>query len=121
MIRGFGFNPTLLGLILGSRLDTPFFAKPADVVLYAAPAAIALALVNSWEEWGDGVRVAYCMAIAFCILAGLLGATGILTADYKQERWQRVSNAARVLAETLGAPRTIFSVVIAFALFAFHS
>lgn len=119
--KGFWFYSALLGLILGSRLDTPFFAKPADVVLYAAPAAIALALVNSWEEWGDGVRVAYCMAIAFCILAGLLGATAILTADYKQERWQRVSNAARVLAETLGAPRTIFSVVIAFALFAFHS
>jgi hypothetical protein len=41
--KGFWFYTALLGLLLGSRLDTPFFAKPADVVLYAAPAAIALA------------------------------------------------------------------------------
>jgi len=118
---GFWFYTALLGLLLGSRLDTPFFVKPADVVLYAAPAAVALALVNSWGQWNDGVRVAYCMAMVFCILAGLLGATAILMMDKKKESWQRVSNAARVLAETLGAPRIIYSVVIGFALFAFHT
>ena len=30
--KGFWFYTALLGLILGSRLDTPFYAKPADVV-----------------------------------------------------------------------------------------
>jgi len=119
--KGFWFYTALLGLLLGSRLDTPFFAKPADVVLYAAPAAIALALGNSWAQWGDGIRVAYCIAMIFCIVAGVLGGVAILTVDSKTENWQKASNAARVLAETLGAPRTIYSVVIAFALFAFHS
>ncbi len=118
--KGFWFYTALLGLLLGSRLDTPFFAKPADVVLYAAPAAIALALGNSWTQWSEGVRVAYCVAMTFCIVAGVLGAIAILTVDSKTGGTQRASNAARVLAETLGAPRTIYSVVIAFALFAFH-
>lgn len=118
--KGFWFYTALLGLLLGSRLDSPFFAKPADVILYAAPAAIALALGNSWEQWGEGVRVAYCVAVTFCIVAGLLGAIAILTLDSKSGSWQRASNATRVLAETLGAPRTIYSVVIGFALFAFH-
>jgi len=118
--KGFWFYTALLGLVLGSRLDTPFFAKPADVVLYAAPAAIALALVNSWTQWDDGVRVAYCLAMAFCIAAGLLGAFAILTVGGKNEGLQKFSNAARVLAETLGAPRTIFTIVMGFALFAFH-
>jgi len=118
--KGFWFYTALLGLLLGSRLDTPFFAKPADVVLYAAPAAIALALGNSWAQWDDGVRVAYSVAMAFCIVAGLLGSIAILTVDSKTDGWQRASNAARVLAETLGAPRTIYSIVIGFALFAFH-
>jgi hypothetical protein len=40
---GFWFYTALLGLLIGSRLDTPFFAKPADVIIYAAPAAVALA------------------------------------------------------------------------------
>jgi len=118
--KGFWFYTALLGLLLGSRLDTPFFAKPADVVLYAAPAAIALALGNSWAQWSEGVRVAYCVAVTFCIFAGVLGAIAIITADSKTRGWPRASNAARVLAETLGAPRTIYSVVIGFALFAFH-
>jgi hypothetical protein len=118
--KGFWFYTALLGLVLGSRLDTPFFAKPADVVLYAAPAAIALALVNSWTQWDEGVRVAYCLAMAFCIAAGLLGAFAILTVGGKNEGLQKFSNAARVLAETLGAPRTIFTIVMGFALFAFH-
>lgn len=119
--KGFWFYTALLGLLLGSRLDTPFFAKPADVVLYAAPAAVSLLLINVWGQWGDGVRVAYCIALAYCIFAGLLGAMAILMMDAKSAYWQRVSNAARILAETLGAPRTIYSVVIGFALFAFHS
>ena len=118
--KGFWFYTALLGLLLGSRLDTPFFAKPADVVLYAAPAAIALALGNEWVQWSEGVRVAYCIAMAFCIFVGLLGAASILTVDSKSIRWQRASNASRILAESLGAPGTIYSVVIAFALYAFH-
>lgn len=118
--KGFWFYTALLGLLLGSRLDTPFFAKPADVVLYAAPAAIALALGNSWPQWSDGVRAAYSVALSFCVFAGFLGALAILTVDSKSIFWQRTSNAARILAETLGAPRTIYSVVVAFAVFAFH-
>ncbi|MHB8471536.1 MAG: ATP-binding protein [Gammaproteobacteria bacterium] len=118
--KGFWFYTALLGLILGARLDTPFYARPADVVLYAAPAAIALALVNTWGKWDSGVRVAFVVAVTFCVIAGMLGVVAILLKDTKQPWLQRVSNAARVLAETLGAPRAIYTVVILFALYAFH-
>lgn len=118
--KGFWFYTALLGLLFGSRLATPFFAKPADVILYAAPAAVSLALINSWASWDEGTRVAFCVAMAFCVAAGLIGSVAVLTFNTKSLVWQRASNAARILAETLGAPRVIFSVVVAFALFAFH-
>lgn len=118
--KGFWFYTALLGLILGSRLDTPFFAKPADVVLYAAPAAISLALGSTWDKWDSGIRVAFVLAVTFCVIVGMLGAVAILARDTKQPWMQRISNAARVLAETLGAPRTIYTIVIAFSLYAFH-
>lgn len=118
--KGFWFYTALLGLILGTRLDTPFYARPADVVLYAAPAAIALALVNTWSKWESGIKVAFVVAVFFCVIVGILGAIAILLKDMKQPWQQRVSNAARVLAETLGAPRAIYTVVILFALYAFH-
>lgn len=54
------------------------------------------------------------------MFVGILGAVAILLKDTKQPWLQRVSNAARVLAETLGAPRAIYTVVILFALYAFH-
>jgi hypothetical protein len=118
--KGFWFYTALLGLIFGSRLATPFFAKPADVVLYAAPAAVSLALVNSWLSWDTGIRVAFSVAMIYCVLVGAIGSIAVLTFNSKSLGWQRASNAARILAETLGAPRAIFSVVIAFALYAFH-
>lgn len=119
--KGFWFYSALLGLILGSRLDTPFYAKPADVVLYAAPAAIALAMASSWMSWDSGVRVAFALAVLFCVSVGLLGAVAILLKDTKQPKLQHISNAVRVLSETLGAPRVIYTVVILFAIYAFHS
>lgn len=118
--KGFWFYTALLGLILGSRLDTPFYAKPADVVLYAAPAAIALALVNTWSKWESGIKVAFVVTVVFCVFVGILGSVAILLKDSKQPWLQRLSNAARVLAETLGAPRAIYTVVILFAIYAFH-
>ncbi|MBU0622653.1 MAG: DUF87 domain-containing protein [Gammaproteobacteria bacterium] len=119
--KGFWFYSALLGLILGARLDTPFYAKPADVVLYAAPAAIALALVSSSANWDSGIKVAFALAVTFCVIVGLLGAAAILLNDTKPPKLQQISKAVRVLSETLGAPRVIYTVVILFAIYAFHA
>lgn len=119
--QGFWFYTGLLGLIFGSRLDTPFFAKPADVILYAAPAAVALALANDWTAWDPGRRVAFVLAVFYCAAVAVIGGVAILTKDSTQERVLRASNVARVLGEVLGAPRIIYTVVVVFAIFAFHS
>src|SRR5688572_18784543 len=65
--KGFWFYTALLGLVLGSRLDTPFFAKPADVVVYAAPAAVALAMLGEWGSWDARSKVAYIAALTYCL------------------------------------------------------
>jgi len=119
--KGFWFYTAMLGLILGSRLDTPFFVKPADVVLYSAPAAIALIIGSSWDTWSFGVKLAFVTVIFICILISIIAACSILTKDAKTQSWQRFSDVCRVLAETLGSPRIIYTFVIAFALYAFHS
>jgi hypothetical protein len=118
--RGIWFFTALLGLLLGSRLDTPFFVTPAGVFLYAAPAAVALLLANGWSTWQPDTRIAFSVALGFCALCAALGAGAILTNRVADERWQRVSNACRILAETLGTPRMIYSFVVAFAIYAFH-
>ena len=116
--KGIWFYTALLGLLLGSRLDTPFFVTPASVFLYAAPAAIALLLSNAWNSWSRGIQIGFVVALGFCIFCAALATAAILTHLAKKESLQRVSNACRILAETLGTPRIIYSVVVAFALFA---
>jgi uncharacterized protein DUF87 len=117
---GFWFYTALFGLLLGSRLDTPFYAKPSDVVVYAAPAAVAIALVSTWSTWSIGIRIVYVIALSYCALSALLGIIAILTLPSRSARWQLTSNAARVLAETLGNPKQLYSVVFIFAVVAFH-
>lgn len=119
--RGFWFFTGLLGLIFGSRLDTPFFAKPADVILYAAPAAVALALANNWAAWDAGRRVAFVVAVFYCAAVAVIGGIAILTKDSRHESVLRASDVARVLGEVLGAPRTLYTVVVIFAIYAFHA
>jgi len=105
--KGFWFYTALLGLVLGSRLDTPFYVSPADVVLYAAPAAIALVLGNAWADWSEGIRIGYCIAMGFCVSIGVVAALAILTKDSEKLSLQRASNVCRILAEALGSPRVI--------------
>jgi len=47
---GFWFYAALLSLLLGSRLITPFYNKPVDVIAYAVAALIAMFLVNDWSS-----------------------------------------------------------------------
>ena len=118
--KGFWFYTALLGLVMGARLDTPFFARPADVILYAAPAAIALLLGSNWNAWNSGEKVAFSVALIYCVATGALGAISILSQDTRSNRLQRLAHTARVLAETLGSPRLLFTIVVIFALYAFH-
>ena len=118
--QGFWFYTALLGLVLSRRLDTPFYPTPADVVLYAAPAAVTLQLVNNWGQWASGERVAFTLAMSSCLAAGLLGTAAILTKDAAAEKARRFSNSARLILETLGTARCIYTAVLAFALYSFH-
>lgn len=118
--KGFWFYVALLGVVLGSRLDTPFFVKPADVVLYAAPAAIALALGNNWSAWAGGEQVAFVVAIGYIVLVALIAAAAIMTLGSPSPSMQKVSSVSKALSEVLGTPRVIFTVVVLFALYAYH-
>lgn len=118
--KGFWFYTALLGVVLGSRLDTPFFARPADVILYAAPAAISLFLGSSWGTWQTDDKTFFVVAVSFCVILAFLSAFSILSIDAKSQLVQKISHSGRVIAEVLGTPRIIFFVVIAFALYSYH-
>jgi len=119
-IKGFWFYAAVLSLLLGSRLITPFFHKPADVISYSIPALIALFLVNNWSYWDSAERIVFVLAIVYCSITALASFFAILTKDSTKETILRISNSLRVSVDILGSPRAIFSFVMLFALYVFH-
>lgn len=117
---GFWFYAALLAVIFGARLDTPFFTTPADTVLYATPAAVALLLVNHWAKWGLVERSVYMVALGVCFLIAMAGMAAILSKDSPDPNRQRLSNALRIVCEFIGTPQFIFTVVLLAALLLFH-
>lgn len=64
--EGFWFYAALLSLLLGSRLITPFYNKPVDVIAYAVAAVIALFVVNDWTVWSPDERMLFAGVTGFC-------------------------------------------------------
>ena len=118
--KGFWFYAAILSLLLGSRIITPFFHKPADVISYSIPAFIALFLVNDWPNWKPDERIVFTIVSVYCVITALASFVAILTKDNRKEAVVRVSNTLRISVDIIGSPRAIFSFVMLFALYVFH-
>lgn len=118
--KGLWFYSGFARVLLGSLLVTPFFTKPVSAISYSVPSIIAIYLVNDWLHWGQMNKIIYVIALGYCIFILLIAFTAILTKDINKSFGQKVSKTCMVLSDYLGNPRTVFSIVIIFALIAFH-
>lgn len=118
---GLWFYAALFGLLLGQRLDTPFFTAPKDAVLYAIPALVAaLQISNSaWSEnehWGLSARALLIGWISLVLVASSL-AVWLQTGESEPKR--KLSAVSAQLSGALGNPRAFFSVILFLMLLAF--
>ena len=49
--EGFWFYTALIAILIGSKVVTPFYVRPADAISYSVPATISLLLINQWGSW----------------------------------------------------------------------
>jgi hypothetical protein len=118
--KGFWFYTALLGLLLGSRLVTPFYSRPVDAVVYAIPAGIALLLINHWVSWNSSERAIFVIAFGYCALVVSVAFISILIKDSTSEWKLKLSNSLRLILEGFGSPKPIYGVLILFAWYTFH-
>lgn len=120
--RGLWFYAALAALLLGNLLVTPFFTKPVDAISYAVAAVIALLGVNVWGSPGASGfdRLTWSAAVGYSAL--VLGAAllAISLKDSSRSSAQNLARSGLILADVLGSPRAIFSVVFFFALITYH-
>lgn len=118
--KGLWFYTGLASVLLGNLLVTPFFTKPADAISYSVVGLIALYSANHWYMWNKIEKILFLFSLLFCLLVLVTSFASILTKDSTSKKGQQWSNTFRVLAEMLGDQRVIFTVIIVFALIAFH-
>jgi hypothetical protein len=118
--KGFWCYASILSLLLGSRLLTPFYSKPVDAISYSVAGAIAVLLVNNWTGWSESERLVFLIALLYCSAVLLMSFGAILTKDSKTENLKKCSNSLRLTIDLLGSPKAIFSIVMTFAIFSFH-
>jgi len=119
--EGLWFYAALFGLLLGQRLDTPFFTTPKDAVLYAVPALVAVLQISA-ETWrsspmdGEGIR---WLLLGWIGLTILISSLAIWFQSTDRETPGKVSLLGTHLSGALGNPKTFFSVILVLLLVTF--
>lgn len=118
---GLWFYAALFGLLLGQRLDTPFFTTPKDAVLYAIPALVAALQVpemalSTTSRWGDNAQA---LLVAWIAMVLVVSSLAVWLQGAKAEAGSRLGAAAMQLSGSLGNPKAFFSVILFLVLVAF--
>lgn len=118
--KGFWAYSSLLAVLVGSKLVTPFYVKPADAVSYAVPALISLMLINDWANWSLNQRWGFSLSAGFSLFILLLGIGNIVVNSWAGDRAKDLSNRTRIALDLLAQPRFIYTPLVLFSLFSFH-
>jgi len=118
--KGFWFYTGILSLLLGTHLATPYFSKPADAIAYAVSAGIAVLLVNDWQNWNLANKAFFLTAAIYCLVVAIIAFMAIILKDAKSSQLQKIAKMCTVASDSFGNPRWVFSIVLFFAIVAFH-
>ncbi len=116
--RGLWFFGGLAAVIVGSLIVTPYFTSPANAISYAVAAFLAIVSLPPSDE---ALFPLYHTISAIPIFVIFLSVLSISFKDSNQQWLQNLSTSSRVLADLLGGPRLLYSFVLIYSLYSFHS
>lgn len=120
--KGLWFYSGIAAVLLGNLLVTPFYHKPADAISYAVAAAIGLLAVNlpSQREYTSFDRSLWLATISYIGVIIIASILSISLKDSSRDWLKRAALSLRLLTDSIGGPRSVFSSVFLFALVTFH-
>lgn len=118
--KGFWAYSTLLSILIGSKLVTPFYVKPVDAFAYAVPALVSLLLANDWPDWQVDQRAVFVLSAVPALVTLSLAIANIVANASNRTRAKRISDSSRVWLEILGRPQVVYTPLLFFAMVAFH-
>jgi hypothetical protein len=118
--KGFWGYSALLAVLIGSKLVTPFYVKPADAISYAVPAFVSLMLINDWGNWSLNQKWGFSLAASYSLMVFVLGLANIISNAINSEWASKLSNRIRISLEYFGRPEFIYTPLVLFAIFSYH-
>lgn len=119
-VKGFWFYVSLLSLLLGTHLITPYFNKPVDAIAYSVPAFIALFLINNWSSWTGVEKTLFLIAIMYAFGVAISAFISILLKDRDNILCKNISEFFRLISDQFGTPEIIYSLMLWMSLYIFH-
>tara|TARA_R110002049_G_scaffold191507_1_gene360428 strand:- start:881 stop:3157 length:2277 start_codon:yes stop_codon:yes gene_type:complete len=118
--KGYWGYSALLAVLVGSKLVTPFYVKPADAISYSVPAFISLMLINDWTMWSTNQQWGFSLTAGFSLFIFIIGIANIVSNAIHTDWARKLSNSLRVSLEYLGLPQFIYTPLVLFAIFSYH-
>lgn len=118
--KGFWGYSAMLAVLIGSKLVTPFYVKPADAISYAIPAFVSLMLINDWGNWSLNQKWGFSLAASYSLIVFILGLANIISNAISSEWASNLSNRIRISLEYFGRPEFVYTPLVLFAIFSYH-
>lgn len=120
--KGLWFYSGLASLLLGNLILSPFFTKPADAISYAVTGIIALLATNVWRVPSAVPfdRAVWLLTTLYVVVVSAAGIVSIVLKDSEGLSAQRLARSLYAFCDSVGGPRSIFSVIFLFAVVVFH-
>ena len=120
--KGLWFFSSLIMILLGNLLVTPFYTKPVDAISYSTAAIVSMLSVSSiisrtslgFEQY---LWYSITLYLVICIVLGFLCVALYQT---KFRLFRNVSSLSYIWVSQLSSPMIVFTLVLLFALIAFH-
>lgn len=119
-VKGFWGYSALLAVLVGAKLVTPFYVKPADAISYSVPAFVSMMLIYDPPSWSGNQKWGFWVAISFSMIVFLMGVINIASNSLTSDWSKNLSNRLRVSLDLIGHPEFIYTPLIVFAIFSFH-
>ncbi len=109
-----------LNLLLSTFLVTPYFERPANYIASSSASVVAVWLALDWQGFERLEKYLSVSVIAYLLVVCAAASVAVLLGRTRSERAGRVGTSAKIVADSIGTDRFLFTIVILFAVSVFH-
>jgi len=118
--RSLWFAAGLLSLLLSSFLVTPYFERPANYIASATASFVAVWFVVDWEKFSSLEQFLSVLLLLYLAIVAVAAGIAVFLKRQQSTENYKPATVLKLIADTVGQDRVLFTIVIIFAVTLFH-